>query len=726
MTTRQGSGSLVEVTLSVSHGKLGLFNTTGVAFIAGANDSASMSIFGTIGNINTDLRSLAYNPTNGYTGDDSLVISAGEGHGSATVPIYVNDWTNSTFASLVSEQQATGGGGLDLGSEFTLLLPNGDLMVHGSGQLVNNAFVASANWYEVTPDSTGSYADGTWKQLTSMSVGRQDFASDVLPNGDVLVLGGEYATDGKAINQLNNGTIEYSDSGEIYDPATNVWTTISSDPHISKNVFLTNLGYSTPVNINAIGDAPSEVLPDGRVLVGNIFDTGTEIYNPVKNTWTTGPNKSLGDGSGEESWVKLPNGDILTYDIYASLAARKGEGELYVPSTSGGIGNWTPATNGSFTVLTGAAFGYELGGAVLDPEGNVLFTGANGTTALYNTTTNTWSQGPLLPKAVIVPGSTPVQLGMGDAPAAMLPNGDALLTMSPLGFNATFPVPTLLYEYSPTLNLFTNVTPPTNVQNQNLNSFNDSMLVLPSGQVLMTNASPQLAFYNLAPGDGPAPDWAPTITSFTINSDGSYTLTGTQLNGLDEGAAYGDDKQMAENFPLVQLVNLSTGVVSYATTSNWSSTGVATGSTPETVNVALPPGIGGSNGTEVPFLVFAIVDGISSVPILRFLVGPGFPAQSVANGALGHLTDAGGLSIGAPSALDANNGSFQAPVPLTLSVANMTLPPASISRPSQDPAPDYLMSAAVSSLPARFNAALDTAESVQWAGLSVALDILSA
>ena len=44
---------------------------------------------------------------------------------------------------------------------------------------------------------------------------------------------------------------------------------------------------------------------------------------------------------------------------------------------------------------------------------------------------------------------------------------------------------------------------------------------------------------------------------------------------------------MATNYPIVQLTNAS-GQVSYARTANWSSTGVATGSTPETVDFTLP------------------------------------------------------------------------------------------------------------------------------------------
>ena len=63
------------------------------------------------------------------------------------------------------------------------------------------------------------------------------------------------------------------------------------------------------------------------------------------------------------------------------------------------------------------------------------------------------------------------------------------------------------------------------------------MLVLPNGQVFLTDqTSTTPVFYTLPSADGPKSSWRPTITSFTQNADGSYTLTGTQLTGLDEGA----------------------------------------------------------------------------------------------------------------------------------------------------------------------------------------------
>ena len=58
----------------------------------------------------------------------------------------------------------------------------------------------------------------------------------------------------------------------------------------------------------------------------------------------------------------------------------------------------------------------------------------------------------------------------------------------------------------------------------------------------------------------------------------SYTIFGTQFNGLSQGAAYGDDFQDATNYPLVRIVNQASGHVFYTRTHNPSTMAVATGS----------------------------------------------------------------------------------------------------------------------------------------------------
>src|SRR5262249_41774851 len=143
--------------------------------------------------------------------------------------------------------------------------------------------------------------------------------------------------------------------------------------------------------------------------------------------------------------------------------------------------------------------------------------------------------------------------------------------------------------------------------------FKTRMLVLPSGQVLFSNSSDQLYVYS--PDGSPSASWRPSITSVVGNGNG-YTLTGTQLNGLSEGASYGDDAEMSSNYPIVRLTDAA-GHVTYARTFNWSSTGVATGSTSQTVQFTLPPGTPLStyqltvvaNGIASPGVSFSLANG---------------------------------------------------------------------------------------------------------------------
>jgi Kelch motif len=558
--------------LTVSHGTLTLASTTGLNFTSGTNGTSSFTVSGSISSLNAALSGLTYQPASGYVGQDSLLASITDPgdslSASASVTISIVPPVSTAWTAMTHSLPSGDAG------QLTLLLPNGQLFVHGGG-----GSGPSAAWYLVTPDSTGNYVNGTWATAASMNVGRLYFGSVVLPNGKVFVVGGEYSSIGSDTN-----------TAEIYDPVANKWSNVAADPQTN------------------VGDEPAELLPDGNVLVGNIGNSGTEIYDPATNTWSTGAAKAHSDDvSDEEPWVKLGNGDILTYDIFSSINANKFIAELYNPSTN----QWSDVSSNTLPILTSPNQGFELGPALLLPDGRALFTGATGLTAFFDPTTDTWTQGPTMPTRLI--NGVPTQLTMGDAPGAVLPNGDVLLALSPAvttNPQLTYPPPTYIYDFNPSAGVFTDVSPSAtldpNLPSQN--SFVNTMLVLPTGQVLLTDDNTQLAIYS--PDGSPQEAWRPTITSFTKNSDGSYTLTGTQLNGLDEGAAYGDDNQMAENYPIVQVTDTTNGHVYYATTSNWSSYGVATGSTPETVNVVMPAALGSD-----AFSLEVIADGIASNPL---------------------------------------------------------------------------------------------------------------
>ena len=104
------------------------------------------------------------------------------------------------------------------------------------------------------------------------------------------------------------------------------------------------------------------------------------------------------------------------------------------------------------------------------------------------------------------------------------------------------------------------------------------MLVLPTGQILLTDFSNDVEVYT--PAASNEPEWAPIIlnTQLLLKRRNSYQISGLRFNGMSQGAAYGDDEQAATNFPLVRITNLATHHVFYSRTHNHSSMAVASNS----------------------------------------------------------------------------------------------------------------------------------------------------
>ena len=88
----------------------------------------------------------------------------------------------------------------------------------------------------------------------------------------------------------------------------------------------------------------------------------------------------------------------------------------------------------------------------------------------------------------------------------------------------------------------------------------------------------------------PDPSWAPKISQApaTIARTVTYSISGTQFNGLSQAQAFGDEIQAPTNYPLVRITNAATGHVSYARTHDHSTMGVATGRTTVSTQFDVP------------------------------------------------------------------------------------------------------------------------------------------
>ncbi len=159
-----------------------------------------------------------------------------------------------------------------------------------------------------------------------------------------------------------------------------------------------------------------------------------------------------------------------------------------------------------------------------------------------------------------------------DGPGATLPDGNVLFDASACVYNT----PTHFFLYHANSNTITQIPDVPNAPKDT--SFATRMLDLPNGQVLFDDGHHVLQVYTA--GGTPQASWRPSITSLsstTLAPGSTYTLSGKQLAGLDQGAAYGDDVQDATNFPVVRITNSATGVVTYARTSDWTSVSVSPG-----------------------------------------------------------------------------------------------------------------------------------------------------
>jgi MYXO-CTERM domain-containing protein len=142
---------------------------------------------------------------------------------------------------------------------------------------------------------------------------------------------------------------------------------------------------------------------------------------------------------------------------------------------------------------------------------------------------------------------------------------------------------------------------------------------LPNGQVMVTCEQNDWIY---TPDTPPQDEWRPTVSSVVYNpADDTYTLTGTQISGLINGADEGDDMTMAENYPIVWLTD-DAGNVYYCRSFNFSNMTPSKGDTPETCQFTLPPGL--PNGT---YGLYVSAVGVQSKASIAFTVGVGGKAD---------------------------------------------------------------------------------------------------
>ena len=238
-----------------------------------------------------------------------------------------------------------------------VVLGTGEVLVIGGRSGSSSGSLVTTEVYNPAAPTTA----GAWMSTRSMSVPRHSHTATLLPNGKVLIAGG------------NDSTI--LKSAEVYDPASGEWTPTG--------------------NMKSAREAhTATLLPNGKVLVvGGRNGTATaletaELYDPFAGTWSDA-NDPMSPKRVQHTATLLSTGKVLIAGGHDGTDALK-TARLYDPDT----GTWSDARDLNLK--------RRWHTATLLPDGKVLVTGGQdgshsiGTAELYDPGPDTWTMAPAL------------------------------------------------------------------------------------------------------------------------------------------------------------------------------------------------------------------------------------------------------------------------------------------------------------------------------------------
>lgn len=355
------------------------------------------------------------------------------------------------------------------------LLRNGKVLATGGVQ-AGGAILNSAELFDPVT--------GAWSATANtMPNNRTDHTATLMADGRVLVTGGWNVAAGT--NILKNC--------DIYDPATNSWTSIN--------------GMNQARRFHT-----ATLLFDGRLLVVGGDTTSSlmtsELFDPATGRWTQ-QTSTMHVGHFRHTATLLPNGKVL---VVSGLQSNSGLPTAY----SGSANLFDPAGQGKWDSVT-APNGRDGHTATLMPNGKVLIVGgytiqsSGGSGSTINNLDVVELYDPGKGTSVPFSGTTNITFPRDSHTATLLPNGRVLI----VGGRAQ------------------------------VTAANGSTV-----EVLVS----QVELYDV--GLDALPTVAPAISSLTGNGSGSAAcVSGVRFQGGGE-AASGNANSSNANYPVVQLMRL--------------------------------------------------------------------------------------------------------------------------------------------------------------------------
>jgi len=319
----------------------------------------------------------------------------------------------------------------------------------------------------------------SWSPAGTMSTGRNYHTATLLPNGKVLVVGGQVPSGGGL------------KTADVYDPATNAWSPAAG----------MDIGRSQHT---------ATLLANGKVLVAggygssNISNATAELYDPATNTWS--PAASMGTTRAVHTATLLPSGKVLVTGGFSATAGANANAETYDPAAN----TWTPTANNMTVARTSHQAAALASGKVLVTGGTDAAGAPTASADVYDAATNTF---------------TPTATGMVAARSihseTLLPNGKVIVAG---GFNAALGlVDAAAQLYDPGTNAWSAATSMNNARGAHTATLLTGGLVLAAGGIAAGNTAATATTERYWPATGV---WLPAATMASARSDHTATRLG--------------------------------------------------------------------------------------------------------------------------------------------------------------------------------------------------------
>jgi N-acetylneuraminic acid mutarotase len=226
---------------------------------------------------------------------------------------------------------------------------------------------------ELSP--TLSATAGSWTSKAPMSRGRFWHQVGATNNGLIYAFGGQRAEDPEGIVR----------AVEVYNPATNTWSTRGDSPGASAQV-------------NGIGlIAGKFYLPGGGGETGNGFERNRKlwIYTPFGDKWTLGADLPQESSEGVSGVI---NGKLYVLTGWDNL--EDGCPDCGPPVSTRRLFRYNPATNAWVSERSAPNFHVSGAAGVINGKFYVAGGSNNNKLDIYDPATNRWTSGHAMPKAI--------------------------------------------------------------------------------------------------------------------------------------------------------------------------------------------------------------------------------------------------------------------------------------------------------------------------------------